>query len=92
MPAMRDGPSSKLFTPVPLRGNVSLAGLPAAGVSKVTARSLRHAPTGNCVARGIPLRIGRPVVIKDKPVAVKLKPLRARWLVFARTSDVRPLE
>ncbi|KPK81494.1 MAG: hypothetical protein AMJ81_10560 [Phycisphaerae bacterium SM23_33] len=89
---MKDGPASGLFSPLTLRGNASLAELPKAGVSKAMADHLDRAPSGACVAWGIPLRIGRVVLVKNKVVSVKLPAVRARWLVFAHTSDVRPLE
>ena len=42
------------------------------------------------IAWGLPFRIGKAVLIRDEPVTVKLKPLKAPWLVFLHTSDVRP--
>ena len=92
MPSRKDGPSSPLFAPVSLRGNVALSQLRRAGVSREMAGKSKHAPTGLSVARGIPFRIGRAVVVKDKPIAVKLKPTRTQWLVFLHTSDIRPIE
>ena len=91
MPGRKDGPASPLFAPASLRGNVDLSRLGRAGVSKEMAARARFALTGASVAWGIPFRIGRPVLVKDKPVAVKLKPTRAQWLVFLHTSDVRPI-
>jgi len=90
MPPLKDGPASPLFLPLPLRGNVSFSKLPDAGVSKEMARVIDNAPAGSCVAWGIPFKIGRPVVVKEKPVSVRLAPVRARWLVFMHTSDIRP--
>jgi len=92
MPAINDGPVSSLFAPVTLRGNVSLGRLGEAGVSDCMAERAEFAPAGRCAARGVPLKIGRVVVVGDRPVTVKVKASRAKWLVFAHTSDVRPLE
>ncbi|HUU22139.1 MAG TPA: CehA/McbA family metallohydrolase [Phycisphaerae bacterium] len=85
-----DGPSSNLFTPLPLRGKVSLTDLAAAGVSPQMAEAADRAPTGACTAWGIPLTIGKAVVVKDTPVTVTLANVRAPWLIFAHTSDIRP--
>ena len=59
MAPIKDGPESSLFVPLTLRGNFSLARPPASGLSEAMARNLDHAPTGACVAWGIPFRIGR---------------------------------
>ena len=91
MPAEKDGPCSPLFTPLPLRGNVPFARLAGAGLSKEMTGALPHAPRGDCVCWGIPFKAGgRPAVLKDRPVSVKLPPTRARWLVLMHTSDVAP--
>ena len=87
-----DGPATSRFSPVTLRGNVGLDSLGDAGVSKEMAAAAKHAPTGSCVGWGIPFRIARPVLLRDRPVARKVGRLRAEWLVFVHTSDVRPLE
>ena len=91
MPAVALGPASSRFTPVRFRGNVSLSKLAEAGVSEPMAAAVEHAPTGACVAWGIPFRIGRAVRVAERAVRVKVKPVRAQWLVFMHTSDVRPL-
>jgi len=91
MPDLRDGPSSDSFRPVPLRGNVAWSELGRAGVSGQMAEQLARAPSGRCISWGIGFRIGRPVLVKDKPVARKLKPVKAQWLVFLHTSDIRPV-
>ncbi len=92
MRQQKDGPVSALFTALSLRGNVSWPNLPAAGVSEQMAAAAPHAPTGSCVGWGIPFKVGRPVVIRDGAVAAKLDRVRAPWLVFVHTSDVRPQE
>jgi hypothetical protein len=92
MPARKDGPASVLFAPLTLAGNVARSRLGRAGLSARMAENARHAPSGPCVAWGIPFRIGKVVVLKDKPVSVRLRASRARWLVFLHTSDDRPLE
>jgi hypothetical protein len=56
------------------------------------AAALEHAPSGPCVAWGIPFEIGHIVAASEggAPASVALSPTRARWLVFMHTSDVRP--
>ena len=49
-----------------------------------------HAHHGKCVAWGMPFDIGKVVVVRDRPVRVAIAPVKARWLVFLHTSDVRP--
>ena len=73
MPAINDGPVSSRFTAVTLRGNASIASLGRAGVSDYMAERAGFAPSGNCAARGVPLKIGRVVVVRDRPVTVKVK-------------------
>ena len=92
MPTVKDGPASSLFTPLPLRGNAGFAKLADAGVSKEMVRVADFAPSGRCVGWGIPFKIGRPVVVKGRPASIKFGPVRARWLVFMHTSDIRPLK
>jgi len=92
MPTLKDGPASLLFRPVRFRGRVKLSRLPRAGVSRRMADSISLAPAGECVAWGIPFKINSVVLVKDRPITVKLEPLKARWLVFLHTSDHRPNE
>ena len=92
MPATRDGPSTKQFKPLTLRGNADLARLRRRGVSKEMAAQAARAPRGTCVAWGIPFKVGKVVLLTDRPVTVKLAPVRAQWLVFLHTSDIRPVE
>ncbi|MFB3893658.1 MAG: CehA/McbA family metallohydrolase [Phycisphaerae bacterium] len=87
-----DGPSSPLFEPMALKGNIELSALAKAGVSEGMTRNIAHAATGDCVAWGIPFRIGKVVLLRDKPVEVKVRPTRAKWLVFLHTSDVIKLQ
>ena len=90
MPSAIDGPSTSLFSPVRLRGNLRLSDLTSSrAVSKEMRAAAEQAPGGNCVAWGIPFTIGRAIVLKDKPVSIKLGSLKAGWLVFMHTSDVR---
>jgi hypothetical protein len=53
---------------------------------------VEHAPRGECVAWGIPFRIGSLVCLHERAVACKLPRLRTPWLVFLHTSDVRSIE
>ena len=93
MNPITDGPISPNFKPVPFAGHADLTALPdSANVSTEMAAAVQHAPSGDCVAWGIPFEIGKVVVVSDAPVAVALPPTQARWFVFLHTSDVRPLE
>ena len=92
MPAAKDGPSTKQFKPLTLRGNADLARLRRRGVSEEMAARAPRAPRGACVGWGIPFKVGKVVLLTDKPVTVKLAPMRAQWLVFVHTSDIRPPE
>jgi hypothetical protein len=92
MSNIQDGPSSPLFAPLSLKGNVALSNLASVGVSDEMAAALEHAPGGACVAWGIPFEIGDVVAIADRAVSVELSPTVAAWLVFMHTSDLRPVE
>jgi hypothetical protein len=56
------------------------------------ADALEHAPSGACVAWGIPFEIGDVIILQEKAVVVDLVPTQAQWLVFMHTSDTRPVE
>ena len=92
MPRTQDGPGTNLFGPLPFRGNVPFCELGAAGISEEMSGALEHAPSGSCVAWGIPFEIGDAVVIKDQAVPIAVSPTVARWFVFMHTSDLRPVE
>jgi hypothetical protein len=88
---VRDGPASANFRPVPLEGNITFAALGSAGVSEDMAKAASQAPAGETVSWGIPFRIGRPVLLQDKPVTEKTGGLKAQWLVFLHATDTKPL-
>ncbi len=92
MPDLFDGPASPHFAPVSFKGNTKISALPGAGLSPEAASAVEHAPSGGCVAWGIPFEIGDVIVIKDQPVSVEITPTRAGWFVFMHTSDMRPFE
>ena len=92
MPDVHDGPTSKLFTPLPVQGNVALTELAAVGVSEKMALASEYAPTGSCTGWGIPFEIRDVVVLTDRSLSIKLPHTRATWLVFMHTSDLRPNE
>ena len=54
MPSVQDGPRSPLFAPLSLQGNVALSNLADVGLSDEMTAALEHAPSGDCVAWGIP--------------------------------------
>lgn len=49
MPSVQDGPSSSLFSPMSLKGNVSLSESPDLEISNEMALALELAPSGACV-------------------------------------------
>jgi len=87
MPVLRDGKSSPLFRPIPLKGNITLSGLAEAGASFAVDR----APRGSCVCWGIPFEVADPVLLKDGPVAVTFDAFKSPWLVVMHTADFAPM-
>ena len=92
MPAFKDGPSTPLFTPVPLKGNIPLQDLAQAKVSDAMQSCAPHAPTGACTGWGIPFRVRKAILLRNEVVSVRMAGLKARWLVFMHTADHEPLE
>ena len=87
-----DGPASSLFHPLPLAGQYPVAELAGAGLPAEMAAALPYAPSGECVAWGIPFRIDRVLLLREQAVTVSLPATTARWLVFMHTADQRPLD
>lgn len=92
MAEFRDGPATSHFKPLPFKGGVSLDRVAEAGVSKQVSEAVAKAPAGDCVGWGIPFKVGKVVLLKDKPASIKFGPVGAKWLVFMHTADVVPLE
>lgn len=92
MDAINDGPVTSSFSPVALKGNVSLEKLRERGVSSEMQVALENAPRGECVSWGLPFKVGRPVLVDGRAVTVKTPELKAQWLVFLHTSDLRTPE
>ncbi len=92
MITLKDGPASSNFAPVPLKGNTAFEELKGAGLSQTMTDALAQAPGGECVAWGIPFRIGRPVLIRQAEAIEPVNRLKAQWLVFLHTADVVPPE
>jgi hypothetical protein len=91
MAGTHDGPQTTQFDVVKFKGNGDFGAVPR-GVSRALRANVKAAPTGSCVAWGLPFHVGKPVIIKDEPVTVKIAPTRAEWLVFMHTSDLRKQE
>jgi hypothetical protein len=89
MPNLKDGPNSDLFTPLPFKGNTTLAKLAEIGISAEMSAAVEHAPSGPCVSWGIHFEIGDVLAIDHEPLSIELKPKVAQWLVFMHTSDRR---
>ena len=95
MASFTDGPCTARFESLGLRGNVSWSDLPAGPLSQRMLDAAGQGPRGRCVFYGLPFTIGaRPVLVGqgDEPVTVKLPSVKAQWLLFAHTSDLRPPE
>jgi hypothetical protein len=92
MITLQDGPASSNFSPVPLTGNAAFEELGSAGLSQAMTDALAQAPGGDCVAWGIPFRIGRPILLRQAEAVEALGGLKAQWLVFLHTTDLVPLE
>jgi len=99
MAAIKDGPSSPHFRTVPFTGNAVLAELASDGraidsfgLSQEMVAALSQAPSGGGVSWGIPFEVDRAVILAREPVSIPVSPVRARWLVFLHTSDVRSLK
>jgi hypothetical protein len=84
-----DGPASPHFTPV--QWQIESAG-DLSQVSEAMQKLFAKAPQGEHVTWGIPFSITKPIVLSDRPVEIPIRPLKARWLVFLHTSDMRPME
>jgi len=83
-----DGPSSPLFSAIPISGNKSLKGLTASDVSDEMAGSVDSAPVGSSTSWGIPFNIGTKILfLKNEKVNVEVPPFACKWLVFLHTSD-----
>ena len=88
-----DGPVSPNFSPLPFVGNIDPADADSRHeLSAGMRQAVQQAPTGSCVAWGIPFEINQMLLVADQPVTVELSPTRAGWLVFMHTSDERPIE
>ena len=92
MLSTKDGPSSPNLAPLALKGGITLDELPGLGISEEMRTALEHAPSGGCVCWGIPFDIDRVVALTDETVSIEVEPVKAGWLVFRHTSDLRALE
>ena len=92
MSECRDGPASPLFNPLIMKGNTSLSELHSVGISSEMVSALALAPSGSCVAWGIPFEIDKVVALKKQDVTVEVDSFKARWFIFMHTSDSRPIE
>ncbi len=85
-----DGPSSPLFSPIPLSGDTDLKSLERSDLSRILRDSVASAPVGDCTCWGIPFQVGRVALVRAKPVTLTWAAVRAPWLVFLHTTDVEP--
>ena len=93
MSTFRDGPSTDQFSALVLKGNRTWSDLADVGLSEELLAAVEHAPRGQVVGWGIPFTVGDSIVaLAEDPVVVEWKPIRAEWLVFLHTSDLRAVE
>ena len=95
MTTILDGPANPKFSPVQINGNISFDELAGrADIPEQMAESAKNAPRGRSVSWGIAFEIANPVVVVEgeAPRSVNFKPVRARWLVFLHTADLRRLD
>lgn len=92
MDGFMDGPCSPLFYSLRFNGNMQIGDLPCTSVSEAMKEASVQAPTGQCVAWGIPFHIDKVILIDRELVIIEITPVRARWIVFMHASDVMPLE
>jgi len=93
MNALVDGPSSPLFDPIEIAGNVPVSGISPALVSQNMAKAIKSAPSGKSTAWGIPFIIpGKPVALRKEPYSVTINPRAGKWIIFLHTSDARELK
>jgi len=90
-PYESDGPSSPLFRPLRLEGNVTWEQLTCPPLSEGMAQALANAPQGTGISWGIPFSIEHPILLTTQQYTSRIEPCRARWLVFMHTSDLRAL-
>jgi hypothetical protein len=79
------------FSPIALKGNTSFEELSNADLSEALRGALTKAPRGSVVSWGIPFRIDRPLLLKNQPVLEQTPGLKAEWLVFQHTTDIKPI-
>jgi hypothetical protein len=75
-----------------MKGNTTLYELHSVGISNEMVSALAVAPSGSCVAWGIPFEIDKVVTLKKQVVTVEVVSFKARWFIFMHTSDSRPVE
>ncbi len=91
-PAVEPRPAvADSFSPIDLKGNTSFDDLIKADLSDTMRGAVPKAPRGSVVSWGIPFKIDRPLLLKDQPVVEQIPGLKAEWLVFQHTTDVKPL-
>jgi hypothetical protein len=90
MNSIKDGPSSKLFSTLPFRGDTSLDNLDTRLLTPELAAVLPEAPRGSCVSWGIPFEIDRVALFARDPLEVTWEPVKAGWFIFMHTSDYIP--
>lgn len=86
------GPSSPLFEPLDITGNLDISKIDSTVLSERMAEAAKSAPTGNSVAWGIPFNIDEQIIyLKYKPFKLNTTPCSANWIIFLHTSDQQDL-
>ncbi len=93
IPRISDGPFSLRFNPIFIEGNKTLPELNMPVISEKMLQALKHAPTGQCTAWGIPFDISKKIIfLKETPVHINLNSFNTNWLIFLHTADTVEME
>jgi hypothetical protein len=87
-----DGPVSPHFYSMVYQNQITPEALEASNlISQEMRDAVKHAPLGSCVCWGIPFQVNGFIQLADQPVKLHFPGVKARWLVFMHTSDIRPM-
>ena len=93
LPRLYDGPSSPLFEPLDITGNLDITKISSSVVSEEMAKAVKSTPSGNSVAWGIPFNINKQIIyLKNEPFIVNIKPHSGSWIIFLHTSDKQDMK
>jgi len=89
---VEDGPRSKGFSPLPLRGSSDFEALESLEVSDAMKKAIGEAPRGQITCWGLPFQVQRPLVLKNETLTETVAAINAEWLIFLHTADIEAVE